>query len=175
MATVNFNSLYKYVSYPTFDFVLQSTPYTSPLSDFAVTFPGPQSGSPVKFRILPASSGWFSATLYVGTNSNNMWDNDLAATGTYTAGSWKEFTLTAGQLSVLANNSSSFIYLSVYEDPPFYTTGANAPHLVVPDKGSIRVNVGGTWKLGIPYVNIGGAWKQGAAYVNIGGAWKTGI
>lgn len=37
----------------------------------------------------------------------------------------------------------------------------------------IKLNIGGTWKSGIPYVNIGGTWKKADnVYVNIDGTWK---
>ena len=175
MATANFTALYKYIDYPTFAFQLQIPPYPTTLENIGFQFTGPQTGSPIIFRILPAATGSFSATLYVGTDSNNMYNNELAASGSYTSGTWKEFTLSAGQLSVLANNNLSFIHLGVYESVPFYTSGANAPHLVVPDPGSIRVNASG-WKLGIPYVNVSGVgWRQGTSYINIGGGvWKQG-
>lgn len=35
-----------------------------------------------------------------------------------------------------------------------------------------RINVGGVWKIAIPYVRVGGVWKQALPYVNVGGVWK---
>lgn len=40
---------------------------------------------------------------------------------------------------------------------------------------SVRVNIGGTERLGQPYVNIGGTARLGVAYINIGGTQKQGV
>ena len=62
-----------------------------------------------------------------------------------------------------------------YQPGGTYSTEANATlYAAWKRKGSVRVNIGGTWKQGIPYVNVGGSWKKGVAYVNVGGSWKIG-
>lgn len=35
-----------------------------------------------------------------------------------------------------------------------------------------RINVGGTWKLAVPYVNVEGVWKKATPWVNSAGTWK---
>ena len=139
-------------------------------------FPGPVAGSPIKLRFVPTTTATTTATLDIGTTLyNTPYNSQTISNYTHTANVWNEITLNAAQVTMVGANSTFYVQLSFYSSPDIYAAGGNAIHLYVPDMGSIRVNVGGTWKLGIPYTNIGGAWKQGTAYVNIGGAWKTGI
>lgn len=39
----------------------------------------------------------------------------------------------------------------------------------------IRVNVGGVWKLAVPYVNVGGVWKKAEAWTRSAGVWSRTI
>ena len=39
---------------------------------------------------------------------------------------------------------------------------------------SLSINVGGSWKKGIPYVKVSGVWKKGYAWVK-NGSWKQGV
>lgn len=171
MARTDFIALYKYVGYPTYDYVLQSTPYASTLSDIVLKFEGPKPGSQIKFRILPNTSVYSSGTLYVGYSFADMFNHASDASGTYTSGVWKEFALNSDQLSVFANNSQVFVSLSVYENISFYTSGVYAPHITIPDSATIKYWNGNEWAVGtIKYYN-GNAWVNGVAKIWDGTKW----
>lgn len=36
----------------------------------------------------------------------------------------------------------------------------------------VMINVGGVWKMALPYVNVNGVWKPATRFVNVGGVWK---
>lgn len=85
-------------------------------------------------------------------------------TGTFAAGGG--YIITNG-LGVLANTSAGFLVIKAGCTITFTVTWALLD--------SVRVNIGGAWKSGTPYVCVGGVWKKGDAYINIGGVWKPGI
>ena len=61
-----------------------------------------------------------------------------------------------------------------YDNPSFYTSGANIPSIITTEPNSARIKVGGAWKSGIPYIKVGGVWKRGEMYIKQGGIWKKG-
>lgn len=178
MAKVDFTSLYQWVGYPTYNWILQSPPYVSPMAGIAYAFSGPLTGGPITFRVLPATTtGNITMTLNIGTSFSDMYNTFKDFTVSLTAGTWAEFELSSAQQAIVNSNSVFYIYLSHYSDPSFYTTGANAAHLIIPDPTSIDINIPSVgWKSGEPWVNVPGVgWKKGKAWVNIGnGVWKQG-
>ncbi len=41
--------------------------------------------------------------------------------------------------------------------------------------GTVRLNVGGTWKRCVVWVNVSGAWKRAVMHINVAGTWKRGV
>ena len=131
---------------------------------------------------LNCSSGSGSATLSVSVSSteHNVTDNLTSSSVSYSSGSWASFPLNAAQIAVInkAQYTSSYVGIKCASST-FQVSGAfsSYPPIIelTTSDGSIYVNVGGSWKQGIPFVNVNGSWKQGVAFINVGGSWKQGL
>lgn len=175
MATVNPGQLYKYIGYPTFAYQLQSSPWPDPLVNPVFVFSGPLSAAPFKFRVRASATITSSTSINIGTSLSNMWEHSLGlGVVSYASGTWYEYTLTEDQANVLSTASSIFLEISGYDNPSFYTSGANIPSIITTEPNSARIKVGGAWKSGIPYIKVGGVWKRGEMYIKQGGIWKKG-
>ena len=55
-------------------------------------------------------------------------------------------------------------------------SGSSQNFIAGPDivDNAVHINVGGTWKKGVPYVKVNGTWKAGKIYVNVNRTWKEG-
>lgn len=104
-----------------------------------------------------------------------MWEHSLdLGVVSYASGTWYEYTLAEDQANVLSTASSIFLEIVGYDDPSFYTSGANIPSIITTEPNTARIKVGGEWKSGVPYIKVGGAWKRGEIYIKQGGIWKKG-
>jgi hypothetical protein len=86
---------------------------------------------------------------------------------------YTDIPLAAGTTSVnITNlNPGTTYYVRIFAHN---ANGYSAP---TPDKSAttlpgVMVNVGGVWKVALPYVNVGGIWKPATRFVNVGGVWK---
>lgn len=77
--------------------------------------------------------------------------------------------------------SGSYIKVGLYDTITgaiFWSGGSGSSHNFIagPDivDNAVHINVGGTWKTGVPYVNVNGTWKAGKIYINVNGTWKEG-
>ena len=156
-----------------------------------VTFPTLSGGGYITslvFNFYKATSGLQPAVanFYATTNSAIVGDTITTATAigglTITpAIGWKTFTFTRAAMDVIQGYTGTWYFLMKGRstDAATYWTGGqgtNACNMTgVSSDASIRVNIGGTERLGTAYINIGGTERLGVAYINIGGTQKRGV
>lgn len=82
---------------------------------------------------------------------------------------------TPGPLELLRSFDVAYSQSVTFRLGKTATAAFQGPHTftVSIQRATVRVNVSGVWKLGIPYVHHGGKWKVGQVWVK-DGPWKRG-
>lgn len=171
MAIKNLTALYQYNGAPTNAFVLQTAPYYETLDMMAIKF-STLTTNTATFKIKVLYGGTYTAYLHVFDDIVAYQDGyrtDVSCT--LPTEDWLELSFSSDQLSLM-KSGDFYIYLQTTGSVSYYTSGSDAPHLVVPSVSSqIKYYDGSAWVNGIVKYYDGSNWVDGVATIWDGTAW----
>lgn len=114
---------------------------------------------------------------FINSNNSTTFDNDLHWTITLNGATspvqTSRYNAGMGWL-LLGTWTVNYSQTVTFQLEATGTSGFGGPttHSVAITVAAGRVNVGGVWKLAIPWVNVDGTWEQAIVWVNDAGTWK---
>lgn len=173
MAVYNYDKVYDWYVNGQYYYELTSPPSSLPgNSNLMFRFPGSMTGDSLRLRLYPDTSG--SNTIYINARKDlGAYSMGYDQAITFTANTWTDSVVPAEIDAVLRASGDTYLGFSTFSGS-VSLSGSYKFHIEGISLSSIRVNVGGTWRAGKPYVNVNGVWKEGEAWVNVGGVWKKG-